>query len=216
MFEVIEGERHDATPPASRTRHGRSAVAAVVVAAVVALVVVAGLAWWNEGGTHLVVAGGGFGMTAPVGDDLSIGLQATKDDGGPVVLDSVSATVSSGAQVTWSVYQAAPGAQGLGSVAGPLTPRWPTVALDGYHRVATSDIAREGSTWIVGTLHTDAPGVYRLLNITIRYHSGRRHRTTTASGTSLCALSFPASFDWESFQRTNDPLLAMFDQCQRP
>jgi hypothetical protein len=145
--------------------------------------------------------------------DASFGIVATKADDGRLRLDSVSANVSEGASITWSVYQAAPGALGFGSWNGPLAPRWPTVPVAGYDKVSTGDLDVDGSTWVVGTVHADAPGVYRVSDVSIDYHSGW-HSRTVSSQTTVCVLAYPSGSTYEGLVAAADPLIAQYNDCE--
>jgi len=154
-------------------------------------------------------------VPVPEGQDASFGIIAEKDDGGRVWLDSVSANLSAGATITWSVYQAAPGALGFGTWHGPLQPRWPTVPLAGYDRVSHGDTQVNGGTWIVGTVHADSPGVYRVSGVSIRYHSGWRSRSASTQ-TWACVIVYPDGSSATDFLASADPLVAEYNDCLNP
>lgn len=210
VTDVLEsGIRDDLERPHRILRHRT----ALVVAGLTAVVMLAGLMWWRAGGTHLAAAGGGYGVNAPMGQDASFGIILTKDDGGQVSLDSVSATVSAGATVTWSIYQAPPGGEGFGTWYGALAPRWSTVSVSGYDRVSKgSGSPDDGSTWIVGTVHANAPGVYRVADVSVTYSAGWRTRTASAH-TTACVLVYPAAATFDSLVAASDPLVAQYRDC---
>jgi hypothetical protein len=176
------------------------------------LMLVLGSVWWFRGGSHLSASGAGYGVPVPVGVDASFGILAFTDSPGDVRLDSVSAKLSPGATVTWSIYQALGAGNGFGTWQGPLAPRWPTSPLAGFHDVTAGDPSVEGSTWIIGTVSATTPGVYRLSDVEITYHSGWRTRTTSAH-TSACVLAYPASTSYQDLVAVADPLVANYEEC---
>jgi hypothetical protein len=183
-----------------------------LVLGLVVLVIGAAVVWWSVGGTRLAAAGAGYGVAVPVGQDASFGVIAQTDDGGRVRLDSVGAKVSAGATITWSVYQSAPSALGFGTWHGPLEPTWPTVRVAGYDHVSHGDRLVNGGTWIVGTVHADSPGVYRVTDVSVRYHSGWRGLSASTQ-TTACVLVYPAGSSVTAFLASADPLVAEYDDC---
>jgi hypothetical protein len=207
MTDVIE--RHDREAPEVVSRRGRRRATSLGIAAVLMVTI---LVWWFIGGTRLQAAGMNHGLPVPLGQDTSFGIVARTDDGGRVRLDSVSATVSAGATITWSVYQAAPGDESFLAWLGPLAPKWPTVPVAGYERVSTGNGMVNGGTWIVGTLHAEKPGVYRVQDVVINYHSGWRSRT--ANGQMIaCVLVYPVGSTFESLAGAGDPLVDQYNRC---
>jgi hypothetical protein len=198
-------------PPAEFSGGAPTRRSRVLVAACVVAVVVVGSLWWFRGGSRLSAAGGGYGVPVPAGVDASIGIMAFADSSGDVRLDSVSATLSAGATVTWSIYQGSP-TQGFGTWQGPLAPRWPTLPVAGFHDVSVGDPSVEGSTWIVGTISAATPGVYRLSDVEITYHSGWRTRTVSAH-TYACVLVYPPSTTYEHLVAAADPTITPYDEC---
>ena len=210
-------------------RHRRRRLGVGVVLLVVVLVAVASTVgvWWFRGGTFLDAAGAGYGGVVAPGEQFSVGIELTTVSGPSVVLDGVSAANPDGARVEWSIYRNAPGALGFGSVSGRLAPDWPTAPAHGYRVSQPTRHPERGATWLVATMTGSRPGVYRLSNITITYHSARRTRRTSA-GTSVCVLVASAA-DQERLTRqeenfephstdlsTVDPLVAQFETCTDP
>ncbi len=187
----------------------------------------AGAREWFRGGTFLRAAGAGYGGPVAVGEAFSFGIDLTTASGPSVVLDHVSAKSSRGSEISWSVYRTPPGGMGFGSVHGPLAPQWPTRPVDGYRIVQPRNEPERGATWLVGTLVVHRPGVYRVDDITISYHSGRRKRTTVgnawscvlvyADGQKQAILEAIDAFEPDvTNPETVDPLVAQYETCQDP
>jgi hypothetical protein len=211
VADVIESTTSEPIVPSSTVLRRRR----VLVVSVVLLAIGAAVVWWSYGGTRLTAAGARYGVPVPEGQDASFGIIAQTDDGGRVRLDSVSANVSAGATITWSVYQAAPGALGFGAWHGPLLPRWPTVPVAGYDRVSTGDTNVKGGTWIVGTVDATSPGVYRVTDVSVHYHSGWRG-LSASTRTTACVLVYPAGSSVTAFLASADPLVAEYNDCVEP
>ena len=198
----------------------------MVVVALVAVTITAEV-WWSRGGTFLRAAGGGYGGVVLPGEQFSVGVDLTTVSGPSVVLDGVSATNPDGARVEWSIYRNAPGTSGFGAVHGHLEPDWPTTPVHGYRVAQPTGHPERGATWLVATVTGSRPGVYRLSNIRISYHSARRIRHV-AAGTSVCVLvAPPADQQRLTLQEENftphstdlaavDPLVAQFETCADP
>jgi hypothetical protein len=208
VVDVMESTLSEEIVPSSTTKKRLTALAAGLVVLVIGTTVV----WWMFGGTRLAARGAGYGVVVPPGQDASFGVIAQTDDGGRVRLDSVGAKVSAGATITWSVYQAAPGALGFGTWHGPLEPTWRTVRVAGYDHVTHGDTHVNGGTWIVGTVHADSPGVYRVSDVSVRYHSGWRG-LSTSTHTTACVLVYPAGSSVTAFLASADPLVTEYNDC---
>jgi hypothetical protein len=193
----------------SRTKRG----AFIVAIGLALLAVASGVVWREIEGPRLTTAANGYGLPVTPGQDASFGIIATKDGAGSLRLESVSADVSAGATVTWSVYQPRKGYGGFGARTGPLAPRWPTVPVAGYSHVSTGASEVSGVTWIIGTVHADIPGVYRVSNVRITYHSGWHNRTVAAPGSTTCVLVYPSSAGLKAFLASTDPLVAQYNDC---
>ncbi len=216
----------DRDPDIARTRARTFGGRVVIAVALVALTIVAGL-WWFRGGTFLRSAGAGYGGVVLPGEQLSFGTDLTTVSGPSVVVDRVSASSPDGVHVAWSIYKNAPGALGFGSVHGPLGPQWPTTPVPGYRVSQADGHPDRGATWLVTTLTATHPGVYRVSDITIKYHSAQRARQSAAH-TSVCVLVAPPAEEQrltqqeESFEphvtdlSAVDPLVAQFETCTDP
>ena len=213
-------------PEISKGRVRAFGVRIVIAFALVAVTIVAGL-WWFRGGTFLRAEGAGNGGVVLPGEQLSFGTDLTTLSGPSVVLDGVSASSPGDAHVAWSIYHNPPGALGFGSVHGPLGSEWPTMPVHGY-RVSQPDAHPErGATWLVTTVTASHSGVYRVSDITIKYHSARRARQRAAH-TSICVLVVPPADEERLTQQeenfnphvtdlsTVDPLVAQFETCLDP
>ena len=115
--------------------------------------------------------------------------------------------VTPAATVEWSVYQAA-GTTGFGTWHGPLAPTWSVQPVDGAH--VGQDKARE--TWIIATVRSSTPGVYRVSHITVTYDSGWRTRHEGSSFVG-CVLVVPANTSADSLRASNDPLWQEYVAC---
>ena len=224
---VVEQRTDDVPEPVVvRGRHRRFGIRVVLVAVTVVAAAVTGL-WWFRGGTFLSASGGGYGGVARPNEQLSVGTDLTTVTGPSVVLDSVSASNPDGAHLTWSVYRNRPGGLGFGAVRGPLGPEWPTMPVKRYRVSQRDGHPEQGATWLVTTVTASHPGVYRVSDITIKYHSARRARQSDAH-TSICVL-VPRPADEKRLTRqmetftphvtdldTIDPLVAQFETCEDP
>jgi hypothetical protein len=219
----VEESAPDPVVATHRIRPLRALRILVAVALVAAVTIAAGV-WWLRGGTFLDAAGFGFGGMALPNEQVSVGIDLTTFSGPSVVLDGVSATNPDGAQVSWSIYRSAPGGIGFGDVRGRLGSQWPTAPVHGYRVVQPRGHPERGATWLVATVVAPHPGVIRLSDITIKYHSGRRvHRS--AAHTSMCVLVAPPADEKRLTQQLNkfephvtdlttvDPLVAQFETC---
>jgi hypothetical protein len=198
----------------------------LIVVALVAAMIAAGV-WWARGGTFLHAAGGGYGGVVLPGQQFSVGVDLTTVSGPSVVLDDVSSANPDGARVRYSIYRNAPGALGFGAVHGRLGPDFPTTPLHGDRVSQPAEQPERGATWLVVTMTGSHPGVYRLSNITIKYHSGRRTRRSSA-GTSVCVLVAPPADQKRLLRQVEnftpdltdlnsvDPLVAQFETCSGP
>ncbi len=177
----------------------------------VRLVVVAVLAlslsvWWLAGGTFIGTSGNRVGTVVAVGEDASFGFPLSADGGG-ARLQSVSGQVSPAATVEWTVYQAS-ASSGFGTWHGPLAPTWPVTPVDGAH--VSHDTS--SATWIIATVRSSTPGVYRLSHVTVTYRSGwrTRHESSAFVG---CVLVAPANTSVDSLRASNDPLWQDYEAC---
>jgi hypothetical protein len=214
-----------------RRVRNRRLVRRVCVGAGVAILVAAlvtGTVSLYEGGTFLRASGGGYGHFGVVDQQYSFGVQLETKSGPSVRLAAVSASYSTGLQVSWSIYRNRPGEMGFGSWQGPLRPRWPTVVVHGYRVAQAARHAERGGTWLVGSVRATRPGVYHVSRITIRYRSGVRTRRVTAAGTDMCLLAVrPADLariarQVDAFEphittsEVIDPLVARYEECSNP
>lgn len=197
---TLEHRSESASSATSKSWHiGRIALAVVLLVSLGA--------WWFAGGTFIgAPQGNRVGVAVRNGEDASFGFQLSAD-GDDAQLRSVSARVTPTATVEWSVYQATEGA-GFGTWHGPLAPTWRVVPVDGAH--VSQDAER--STWIIATVRSSKPGVYRISNITVRYQSGWRTRTER-SGFTSCVLVAPANRSVDELLATDDPLWREYQAC---
>jgi hypothetical protein len=213
-------------PEIAKGRAWPFGVRVVIAVTLVAMTIVAGF-WWFRSGAFLRAQGAGYGGVVSPGEQLSFGTELTTVSGRSVVLDGVSASSPGDAHVAWSIYQNPPGALGFGSVHGPLGSEWPTMPVHGY-RVSQPDAHPErGATWLVTTVTAAHPGVYRVFDISVKYHSARRARQSAAH-TSICVLVAPPADEKRLTQQeenfkphvtdlsTVDPLVAQFETCIDP
>jgi hypothetical protein len=219
---ITEQLGENAPDPDVATKRLRMVGVSVVVAvALVAGTVVAGVRWFG-GGTLLRAVGAGYGGVVSPGEQLSFGTDLTTVSGPNVVLDGVTASSPAEAHVTWSIYRNAAGALGFGSVHGSLEPGWPTVPVKAYRVSQPDGHPERGATWLVTTVTASHPGVYRVSDITIKYHSTRGAHQSAAH-TSICVLVAPpalaerltepeAHFKPQDLN-TVDPLVAQFERC---
>ena len=198
----------------------------VVSVAVVGGIVAAGVSWFR-GGTLLRASGGGNGSIVRTNEQFSFGIGLTTASGPSVVLDHVSASVPRGLRVGWSIYRTPPGGLGFGQERGPLGARWPTTPVRGYRVSQPDGRPEQGATWLVASVSAAHSGVYRLPDISIRYHSWRRPRRS-AGNADLCLLvvaptDYPRLLRQEDdFQPGStdlgsvDPLVAAYERCLDP
>jgi hypothetical protein len=222
---VLEHEVPREPEPTRRSRRGL--VIVLVVVLVVGSTTAAAADAWYRGGTFLSANGAGVGSFRPTGSIDSFGVDLTTSGGPSVVLDRAWATPPAGAKLDFSIYRAPPGGLGFGTWQGPLAPQWKTHPVHGYRVAQASGHPERGGTWLVATLTAIPPGVYALDDITIRYHSGSRTRTTKAVAT-MCLLTYPngqrtrVSQQIDSFERDItsvadvDPLVAQYETCLDP
>ncbi len=175
------------------------AMAVVLVSAVVV--------WWFAGGTSIRRPQGNLvGVAVQSGEEASFGF-ALSADGSDAQLRSVNARVTPDATVEWSVYQGT-GGTGFGTWHGPLAPTWPVVPVDGAR--VSEDETR--ATWVIATVRSTTPGVYRVSNITATYQSGWRTRDED-SGFVGCLLVAPADRSTDELRASDDPLWQEYEAC---
>ncbi len=190
-------------PPGTPTKRSSRVV---WLASVVVVVFLLSL-WWLAGGTFVgAPTGDSVGVAAQVGEDASFGFQVSAD-GSDARLQSVSARVAPAATVEWSVYQSIE-STGFGTWRGPLAPTWPVEGLKGA-RVSEDDVR---ATWVVATVQSTTPGVYRVSDITIEYRSGWRSRSEE-SGFVGCVLVAPGDWSVDELRTSNDPLWQEYEAC---
>jgi hypothetical protein len=224
VIEQIDNGAPDLAIESRRTRRFRLRL--VVALALVVATIAAGM-WWFRGGTFLRANGGGYSGVVRTNEPLSVGIDLTTASGPDVVLDSVAASKPDGVQVSWSIYRNGPGAPGFGSARGPLGPEWPTTATRGYHVSQADGHPERGATWLVTSVLAPQPGVYRISDITIKYHSAQRPRRS-ASHTWICLLVAAPADEARLMQQVEkfephttvlsavDPLVAQLETCIDP
>jgi hypothetical protein len=80
--------------------------------------------------------------------------------------------------------------------------------VDGAH--VSHDRTRE--TWIIATVRSLTPGVYRLSHVSVTYQSGWRTRHEGSSFIG-CVLVVPANTSADSLRASNDPLWQEYEAC---
>lgn len=199
-LSTLEPTRDDVSSSAARPTR-------LVGLAVAVVLVVASGVWWFGGGTFVGAPQGIIvGIAAQRGEDASFGLPLSAD-GSDARLRSVTARVTPNATVEWSVYQGT-GSTGFGTWRGALAPTWPIVPVDGA-RVSDDEA---GATWVVATVRSATPGVYRVWDITLTYQSGWRTRDEESAFVG-CVLVSPADRSTDELRASNDPLWQEYEAC---
>lgn len=196
-------EQRSESAASARSRPSRIGRLVVIVALVGLLAV-----WWFAGGTFVGAPKGNIvGVAVEGGEDASFGFPLSADGGG-AQLRSVSAQVMPEATVEWSAYQQETGAAGFGSWHGPLEPTWQVGAVDGTH--VSQDAALP--TWLIATVRSSTPGVFRVSNIAVAYQSGWRTRNEESAFVG-CVLVAPAGRSTDDLRASNDPLWQEYEAC---
>ena len=198
---TLEDHSESITSPVSEPSRIKRLVPIVVVLCVLAI-------WWFTEGTFIEGPDGiVVGVAVASGEDASFGFPLSADGGG-AELRSVSSRVTPPATVEWSVYQQAAGRPGFGSWHGPLDPTWPVEPVDGA-RVSQNDAL---ATWLVATVRSSTPGVYRVSDIAVEYQSGWRPRNENSAFVG-CVLVAPAGRSTDDLRASSDPLWKDYETC---
>jgi hypothetical protein len=199
VASVLDQHRDDVSASTSRpSRMLRLVLAAVCVVSLGA--------WWLAGGTFIGARGARVGTVVRIGEDASFGFPLSADGGG-AWLQSVTGQVTPDATVEWSVYQGT-GSLGFGTWHGPLAPTWAVRPVDGAH--VNPNKAR--GTWVIATVRSSTPGVYRVSHVSVTYQSGWRTRLEGSSFVG-CVLVVPANTSMDELSASNDPLWQEYKAC---